>query len=288
MPELPEVETVVRTLRPLLVGRTITGFQLFWPRTLQASDAEEFRLRTYGEVIVGVDRRAKYIVLTLTNGERITVHLRMTGELLFVASPIDQAPAHRAPYLRAEVDFDGGASLLFYDTRKFGRVRLLTAEEWIAFDEALGIEPLATEFTSAALRGILKDRRRQMKPLLLDQTVIAGLGNIYVDESLFLARINPLQPSDLVSRPKADALHAAIVSVLQEAVADSGTTLRDYRGGAGQVGEHQFKLQIYGSAADHPCPRCGAGLQRAVVGQRGTVFCPRCQRLTLRRSTPSQ
>jgi formamidopyrimidine-DNA glycosylase len=288
MPELPEVETVVRTLRPLLVGRTITDFQLYWPRTLQATDAEEFRLRIAGETIVSIARRAKYIVLEVAGGERITVHLRMTGELLFVASAFDQTPAHRLPYLRAKFELDGGASLLFFDTRKFGRVRPLTVEQWTVLDKALGIEPLSTEFTPAALRRILQDRKRQMKPLLLDQTVIAGLGNIYVDESLYLARVHPLQASDAVSRMKAGALHEAIVNVLQEAVTDRGTTLRDYRGGAGKEGEHQFRLHVYGSAAGRPCPRCGAGLQRIVVGQRGTVFCPRCQRMTLRRNTPSR
>jgi formamidopyrimidine-DNA glycosylase len=288
MPELPEVETVVRTLRPSLVGRTLVGFELFWPRTLHGLDPDEFRQRTLGQSIVDVRRRAKFIVLEMVDGDRISVHLRMTGEPLFVDSTLDQPPLHRAPYLRARFELSDEASLLFYDTRKFGRIGLLSPADWELFDATLGVEPLSDAFTAAALRGILKTRTRQMKPLLLDQTVVAGLGNIYVDESLFLARINPLQPSQHVSRSKAAALHAAIVNVLREAVADNGTTLRDYRGGAGQIGEHQFKLQVYGSVAGHPCPRCGAGLERTVVGQRGTVFCPRCQRLPLRRDTPSR
>ena len=288
MPELPEVETVVRTLCPSLVGRTIVGFDLFWPRTLHGIDPEEFRRRTLGQLVVNVRRRAKFIVLELADGDRIAVHLRMTGELLFVSSPMAQPPSHRAPYLRAQLELNDGASLLFYDTRKFGRISLLNPDDWSVFDATLGVEPLSDAFTVAALRGILETRKRQIKPLMLDQKVIAGLGNIYVDESLFLARINPLQPSQHVSRSKSTALHASIVDVLREAVADNGTTLRDYRGGAGQVGEHQFKLQVYGSAAGHPCPRCGTGLQRAVIGQRGTVFCPRCQRVTLSRDTQSR
>lgn len=288
MPELPEVETVVRTLRPLLLQRTFTGSELLWPRTLQSIDAELFAARLIGQTIVGVQRRAKFIVIEFGSGDRITVHLRMTGELLFQESPTAPLPQRQLPYLRASFGLNDGAALHFFDVRKFGRIQLLSPSEWALFDASLGVEPLSSDFTPSAFRAMLTRRRRQVKPLLLDQTVIAGLGNIYVDESLFRARIHPLQPSDLVSARKAADLQRVIVTVLHEAVEDRGTTLRDYRGGSGQEGEHQHKLLVYGSPAGHPCPRCGAGLARAVIGQRGTVFCPRCQRLTVRRDTPRQ
>lgn len=277
MPELPEVETVCRTLRPLVTDRTINSCTILWPRTVAPQDEGWFQEAVVGHVITSVERRAKFIVLQLQAGSVLTVHLRMTGELLY--QPSDQAPPDkaRAPYLRAEFGFDNDDRLLFYDTRKFGRIQLLDDSEWHDQDADLGVEPLSEEFTPALLRSMLRSRRRQLKPLLLDQTVIAGLGNIYVDEALFLARLNPLQLSHQVSARKAGHLHAAIVEVLTNAIHHRGTTLRDYRGGMGQRGENQSRLLIYGSKDGAPCPRCRRPVRHVFVGQRGTSYCPRCQ-----------
>lgn len=282
MPELPEVETVVRTLRPLITGRVIDDAQFLWARTLQSDSPVAVLDQLRGQVIIGVQRRAKFIVLELSSQARLTVHLRMTGELLFASGPEILLPERQLPYLRATLQLDHGAQLLFFDVRKFGRIQLLSPQEWAVFDAALGVEPLSADFTAAHLQHLLRHRRRQLKPLLLDQNVIAGLGNIYVDESLYRTRLHPLQPSDLVSARKASELQRTIVMMLDDAVASQGTTLRDYRGGAGQEGSYQRRLLVYGSPAGRPCPRCGTGLERAVVGQRGTVFCPRCQRMRVR------
>lgn len=279
MPELPEVETVCRTLRPLVTGRTITSCAIFWPRTVAPQDDLWFQEAVVGNLIVDVERRAKFIVFQLSAGGVLTVHLRMTGELLYQPSDQVTAGEDREPYLRAEFGFDNGDRLLFYDTRKFGRIQLLTEGEWQDLNDELGTEPLSDAFTPALLKATLKSRRRQLKPLLLDQTVIAGLGNIYVDEALFLSRLNPLQLSHQVSPRKSGDLHAAIVEVLTNAIEHRGTTLRDYRGGMGQRGENQSRLLIYGSKDGAPCPRCGAPVRHVTVGQRGTSYCPRCQPL---------
>lgn len=277
MPELPEVETVCRTLRPLVTGRTITSCSVYWPRTVTPQDAEWFQEAVTGSRITGVGRRAKFIVLRMEPDAVLTVHLRMTGELLYISSDRDTPSEDRAPYLRAEFRFDNGDRLLFYDTRKFGRIQLLNNSEWSDLDEDLGTEPLSAEFTPTQLRATLQSRRRQLKPLLLDQMVIAGLGNIYVDEALFRARLNPLQLSHQISARKANDLHLAIVDVLTTAIKNRGTTLRDYRGGMGQQGENQSRLLIYGSKDGAPCPRCGRPIRHATVGQRGTSYCPHCQ-----------
>lgn len=201
----------------------------------------------------------------------------MTGELR-----IRDAESHLRnnwPYLRAALELDSWAWVDFYDVRKFGRIRLFDEAEWEASDRELGVEPLSAEFTANSLATILTSRQRQMKPLLLDQTAVAGLGNIYVDEALFKSRIHPLQRSDLVSRQKINQLHVAIQETLQTAIESRGTTIRNYRTGTGEPGENQERLLVYGKKPGTPCPRCGKPLRRLVVGQRGTVFCSNCQRL---------
>jgi formamidopyrimidine-DNA glycosylase len=279
MPELPEVETVCRTIRPFVTGRTFVDCCVYWARTVSPADPGWFQESVAGQRITGVERRAKFIVLRLESGKVLTVHLRMTGELLYVLDGNNCLNPLREPYLRAEFGFENGGRLLFYDIRKFGRIQLLNVAEWQGLDEELGIEPLSDAFTPDALKTLLGSRRRQLKPLLLDQTVIAGLGNIYVDEALFMARLNPLQLSNQVSARKARDLHSAIVTVLTNAIEHRGTTLSDYRGGTGQQGEYQSLLLMYGRKNGGPCPRCGRPVRHITVGQRGTSFCPRCQPL---------
>lgn len=276
MPELPEVETVVQTLRPLITDKEFAGVRIYWPRTVDPHAPDELAQALLHRTVVDVFRRAKLIVLHLDDEHRLTAHLRMTGELLYQQHPPSNFSDR--PYLRASFEFEDGSHLLFDDVRKFGRIRLYDQAGWKQLDEELGIEPLSPSFTPAALHAILRSHRRQLKPLLLDQTIIAGLGNIYVDESLFRARLHPLQPSNRIGIGKATDLHAAIVNVLVGAIENRGTTLQNYRSGLGEPGNNRGKLLVYGSAPGTPCPRCGRALERLVVGQRGTIFCPRCQR----------
>jgi formamidopyrimidine-DNA glycosylase len=287
MPELPEVETIRRTLDPLLRGRQIERFHLYWPRTLAKPSLDEFRAAVEGRYISGVSRRAKLIIIGLDSGAAITIHLRMTGELLFAPDRRTAVDHARSAHLRAAFDLSGGAALLFYDVRKFGRITYLDPDALAELDREFGVEPLSDEFTAATLDALLRRHRRQIKPLLLDQRVIAGLGNIYVDEVLFRAYIHPLQRSDAIPADKVTALHRAIREVLLTAIEHQGTTLRNYRTGAGDEGGNQAFLLIYGKKPGTPCPRCGTPLQRIVVGQRGTIFCPNCQRL-ITPDTPSR
>lgn len=276
MPELPEVETVRRTLEPLLAGKCIESFELLWPRTLAADDPDDFRRRVRGRTISGVDRRGKLLVLRLDSGDWMTIHLRMTGELLFHPAGGPTRAQEREPYLRAVLGLAGGDELLFYDTRKFGRITLYRHDETEQLDRALGIEPLGEQFSAEELGRILQ-RRRRLKSLLLDQRLIAGIGNIYADESLFTARLHPLRQADSLDVAEAAALRDAIVGVLATAVAGQGTTLRDYRSGLGEPGTNQHRLNVYGKPVGSPCPRCGAPLARITVDQRSTTFCPECQ-----------
>ena len=280
MPELPEVETVVRTLDPLLRGRTIAGIDLRWHRTLEHPSLDEFWSHVVGTTVTSVTRRAKLILLHLDSGGVVTIHLRMTGELLFWPDPSLERSATREPYLRAVFSFTDNSELMFYDTRKFGKIAHRGSASLAELDGSLGDEPLDPAFTAERLAAILRSRRRQIKPLLLDQTVIAGLGNIYVDESLFRSKIHPLQTSSSIDDARVAALHAAIVDVLSTAVALHGTTLRDYRSGLGEPGENQSRLRVYGLKPGTPCPDCGSPLERLVIGQRGSIFCPNCQPLS--------
>lgn len=280
MPELPEVETIRTTLDSLLRGRTIAGVDVYWERTIGHPDIESFRCKSIGQTIASVDRRAKLLVMRLEAGDVLTIHLRMTGELRFHVSATDSSPT---PYLRSRFTFVDGSLLDFNDVRKFGRIELLSSEDFRFVSESLGEEPLSTSFSPDVLREILRSRSRQIKPLLLDQRVIAGLGNIYADEALFRAGIHPLTSSSTIPEEHVARLHAAIVDVLSEAVEHRGTTLRDYRSGLGDRGENQSRLLVYGRGDGSPCLTCGTPLTRTVVGQRGTMFCATCQPLLIPR-----
>jgi formamidopyrimidine-DNA glycosylase len=282
MPELPEVETTARLIRPDVVGRRVTGFETPWARTLGGVDRRRLGRLLRGRVCTAVERRAKYLLLAFAEPDELSevrawlvVHLRMTGRLVH-AAPGEAADPYRRFSLRlAEGDTDAGR-LDFLDPRKFGRC-VATTDPYDVLP-SLGPEPLGPDFTPAFLAAGLAARRRQLKPLLLDQSFLAGLGNIYVDEALFRARLHPLTPSDRVSAPKARALHAEIQAVLAEAIEREGSSFDGfYRTPTGQPGSYQHQFQVYGRDG-RPCRACGATLQKLVVGQRGTHVCPRCQR----------
>lgn len=264
MPELPEVETIVRALRPALVGKTILAADLRWPRSLAAPSPEAFVKRVRGLRIESLSRRAKFINIQLSTFN-LLIHLRMSGDLLLVNSDFPPAK-HDRLHLRLSDD----TTLVFSDPRKFGRL-WLTADP----DEVLGKlgpEALDVSFTPQMFYERLHIRRRQLKPLLLDQTFIAGLGNIYTDEALHMARLHPLTLSNSVTETQADGLWRAVREVLEEGIRSNGTSIDwVYRGG-----EFQNQLRVYGRAGQ-PCPVCATKIERLVIGQRGAHFCPACQ-----------
>lgn len=274
MPELPEVETVARDLAAQALGRTLTGvIKLDWPRMIEGADEAGFRAAIEGRRIEAVGRRAKWVVITLSGGLWLGVHLRMSGSLVvYDADAVPDVHTHLV------MGLDDGRRLWFRDVRKFGRVRLMDAKALQALDDKHGVEPLSEGFTPERLGGILKDRSTRIKPLLLDQALIAGLGNIYVDEALWLSRIHPLRPAGTVSVDETTRLHGAIQEVLNRSLTLGGSSFRDYRNGYGQLGGNQVTFAVYQRGGE-PCQACGTPIQRLVVGQRGTHVCPTCQPL---------
>jgi len=275
MPELPEVETVVRDLRAHgLPGSVIRSVTVRWPRTIAELPPDAFCRALAGRTITTVTRRAKFIVLDLDSGNRLLIHLRMTGKLRFAV------PGERpGPHDHVSFHLTDGRELIFNDTRKFGRFRLTRPDD----DPfaALGPEPLEADFTPTLFKQRLKGKTRQIKPLLLDQTTVAGLGNIYVDEALWQARIHPERRADTLTAAEIRHLHAAIRTVLQRAIDNAGTTLgsgeANFYSVAGRRGRNADALKVF-RRDGMPCPRCGTVIDRIVVAQRGTHFCPRCQK----------
>jgi len=266
MPELPEVETIARKLKPGLIGRTILSAELFWARTLAMPSPRKFKEQIERQKILDIGRRAKFLVMQLSDFN-LLIHLRMSGDLLIRKSRI-QPEIHD----RLVLKLSGNKSLAFNDTRKFGRVWLTAQPEEVL--GKLGPEPLGSDFTIGWLHTALHNKRRQLKPLLLDQTFIAGLGNIYSDEALHIAKLHPLTLSDSVTAKQAGALHEAIHSVLNEGIQRNGASFDwVYRGG-----DFQNYFRVYGRAGEK-CPVCGTRIQRILVGQRSTHYCPKCQKL---------
>jgi formamidopyrimidine-DNA glycosylase len=272
MPELPEVETICRTLRegsptnPSLIGLSISGGQIFWPRSLETPDSAEFTERISGQSINQINRRGKFILLTLSR-DTMLIHLRMSGDLF-----IEPGNAPIATHHRMLINFQNGTRLAFNDPRKFGRVWLVNDPESVT--GGLGPEPLDENLTPSDFFHRLRDHRRQLKSLLLDQSFLAGLGNIYTDESLHLAHLHPLLNSQNVIEEQAARLLISIRQVLNDAILRNGSSIDwVYRGG---------DFQNYFRAYDRdgqPCLECGTPIQRIKVGQRGTHFCPQCQHL---------
>jgi formamidopyrimidine-DNA glycosylase len=271
MPELPEVETVARDLRTLIVGATIVDAETRWERTLRNVSPEAFVDGIAGRRIEVVGRRGKQLVVDLSGGAFLTIHLKMTGQLFVV-------PQHRPddPYVRLVLTLDDGREIRFRDIRKFGRVGLYGADGADPF-EATGPEPLADSFTVAAFRRRLRARKGRLKPLLLDQTFIAGIGNIYADEALWAARLHPLRTAKTLRPADERRLWHELRRILAEAVIRRGSSIDDYTAPDGD-GEMQEHLLVYQRAGE-PCFRCGRPIRRVVVGGRATHFCSWCQRL---------
>jgi formamidopyrimidine-DNA glycosylase len=275
MPELPEVETVRRGLQPLLEGRRITRVEVLDERLVRPLAPRDVEHAISGHVVGAVGRRGKYLTITFEDVDLVAVHhLRMTGSF---AGPGQPEPSHVR--LRYEVEgLDG--TVRYNDPRRFGTLDIGTRAAMAEYlDARLGPEPLDPAWDAAQLHARLVGRSAPLKGVLLDQRVVAGLGNIYVDEACFLAGVRPDLSADRVTRPAAERLVAAIRERLQEAIDVGGSTLRDYRGVEGTVGGMQERFLAYGRAG-LPCLRCGTTMRGARVAGRGTSWCPRCQPAT--------
>jgi formamidopyrimidine-DNA glycosylase len=264
MPELPEVETTVRGLRGPLVGRTFTDVTVLWPKAIK-TPIPELKRRLPGQRIETITRRGKYLRFDLSAGDMLFLHLKMSGDLL--VEPANEPPHH---HVRTIFDLDNNHQLRFKDARKFGRVYLANDPNTVI--GKLGPEPLADDFTSEDFKTLFRRRKGRLKPLLLNQEFIAGIGNIYADESCFLANIDPRRQVDTLSPDELEKLYHAIRQALTKGIMFKGATLDDvYRGG-----EFQKHFQVYGRA-NEACFRCGSPIQRVVLGGRSTHFCKQCQ-----------
>jgi formamidopyrimidine-DNA glycosylase len=275
MPELPELETVRRDLERLVVGRRITACVIApdAPRLVQLLAPDEFCHQLAGRTIAGLRRRGKYLIVDLDDERAWVIHRRMSGNILY-RTPADPSD----DYVRATFDLDDGHQLRWTDLRKFGTMWLV--EDATMVMESLGPEPLDAEFTPAVLRARAGKRAAPIKSVLLDQTVVAGLGNLYADEALHLARINPLRPANRLKPADWQRLHDGIVEALRMGIAargsSLGTTLRDHINVDGDPGRNQETVRAYGREGE-PCYTCGTTMRRLKIGGRSSVFCPKCQ-----------
>jgi len=269
MPELPEVETVKNELLPYVSGRCITGITLFWEGIVRQPSVEEFRSRIIGQKITGIARRGKYLIVGLSSGDLLIIHLKMTGSLL-----VSQDSSEPPKYTRAIIHLDKDTRIFFRDPRKFGMMRLVKDKDSIV--GKLGPEPLEADFTPQLLAHRLTKRTAPIKALLCDQGFIAGIGNMYADEALFAAGIHPLRAGESLSQEEVERLHGAIRRVLWSAIGNKGASVDTYFRPDGTLGTAHFEFKVaHGRGAS--CPNCGTPVERIAVRNRGTYFCPKCQ-----------
>jgi formamidopyrimidine-DNA glycosylase len=274
MPELPEVETVRRTLEQLVLYKEIERVTVTWPKIIKKpAEAEQFKDALVGQTIEKIGRRGKFLIIYTTDFALVS-HLRMEGRY-GLYSPEDDIDKHTHVIFY----FTDGTQLRYRDVRKFGTMHLFKkGEEFFALPlSQLGPEPFAEEFTVERMQHMLSKTERSIKTVLLDQKVVVGLGNIYVDEALFRSGIHPERSANSLTKKELLKLHHEIVQTLQEAVDKGGSTIRSYVNSQGQIGMFQLELFVYGRKGE-ACKTCSFELERIVVGGRGTVFCPKCQK----------
>ena len=263
MPELPEVETIRRQILPVVKNRTITGIDIADPRNIKKISPKKFKQILINDKILDVERRAKYLFFKLQSGNWMVAHLGMAGRILI----------NPDKYVRVTFNLSGGKKLYFSDTRMFGKLWLYN--KYPELD--LGQEPLDPQFTVAKLKEMLSRKRGNVKVVLMDQSFIAGVGNIYAQEALFLAKINPKRRVETLSDSEIKELHKAIIKVLEIGIAHKGSSVDNFVDATGQPGQNQDFLNVYDRKGE-PCKRCKGTIQKLSVGQRGTYFCPSCQK----------
>lgn len=271
MPELPEVETIARDLRPGLSGARFSDVRIHRPNVLRDITPSALARALRGRRVAEVGRRAKHLVILLDDGARLVIHLRMTGSLYITTA------RKRDPYCVLDVGLGTGRRLVFRDVRRLGTVQLLSPQRWATYSARIGPEPLEKAFTADTLAHALHGAKTAIKKALMDQRRLAGVGNIYANEALWLARIDPSRPAHGLTSAEIKQLHKAVVGVLRRAVAGRGTTVRDYRTGTGEPGTFQGRLAVYGRAGE-PCLACSRHLALThAIDARATYFCPWCQ-----------
>ena len=273
MPELPEVETVRRGLERLVVGKEIASVEVRVPKMVKM-DTDEFKLALAGQRIESVRRCGKYLLLDM--GQLVLIsHLRMEGKYLLFE---DEIPDNK--HFHVFFHFTDGATLVYQDVRKFGTFELLASSEVESYfkGKKIGPEPNAKEFKLAPFERALGLSQKLIKPLLLEQKLVAGLGNIYVDEVLWASKVHPERVASSLKKAEIKRLHDETIRILQLGIEKGGSTIRTYRNALGEDGTMQQYLQVYGKKGE-PCPRCGTPLQKKQVGGRGSHFCPKCQKL---------
>lgn len=271
MPELPEVEQVRKTLTPHIKNKTIAQIEIYVERLIKKPSPLEFSTILLGKTLLGLKRRGKYLIFDIEGTWDLVVHLRMTGALVYTTT--NEMPK----YARIKFSLNDGSILWYCDTRTLGTLHLLAKnEKCIAGLDNLGIEPIATEFTLDYFSNVLAIKKNKIKGLLLDQSFIAGLGNIYVDEALFLAKVLPERAANSLTTIETTSLHNAVIEVIKQGIANKGTTFRDYRDGDGNKGSNQNNLFVYGRSGK-PCLSCGRLIEYKKIAGRGSAFCTNCQ-----------
>lgn len=293
MPELPEVETIGRDLESEIVGLKFTEVKFIWPGSLKGVSADEFRRLALGQEIIRVERRAKNLAIRLNNHYSLLMHMKMTGHLLLEPGSktvnntgewVDSDGVLRDPlnqYIRVIFWLNNGKIMAFSDLRKFGYIKLTSDAELKNVWEEYGPEPFSNDYNTDYLMRVFGSKRQAIKKVIMDQTVIAGIGNIYADEILWETRIHPLTPANQIDRNNIDAIVAATRKILTKAIELRGTSSSDYRDTKGEKGKFEAELNVY-RRTGLPCPRCGTPIERISVGGRGTHFCPREQVLEVR------
>jgi formamidopyrimidine-DNA glycosylase len=267
MPELPEVETIKNELAPHVVGRSVVGLSFPWEGIVRRASLAEFSSRLIGQRITGLGRRGKYLICSLSSGQALVIHLKMTGSL-WLKDP--------ERFVRAIIQLDDGTNIYFRDPRKFGIMWLVDDDKSVG--AKMGPEALGKEFTAEALAEKLAKRTAPIKALLCDQGLVAGIGNMYADEALFLAKIHPMRAGGSLSQEEVKRLHQAVRKVLAAGINEKGASTDTYFRPSGEKGSAHWQFRVAHRRGEN-CPVCGTPLERLPVRNRGSYFCPKCQKL---------
>lgn len=275
MPELPEVETIRRSLEEKIKGKTLVGVEVFLEKMFKGPDSADPGSEINGRKINSIERRGKYLIIHLTGSMAMVIHLRMTGQLMYCTPEQD-----KAKHTHVVFHLNDKCELRFVDQRQFGKVQLVREKELAQISglKSLGVEPFSSEYTREWFKKELRNRRTKIKPLLLDQTFVAGIGNIYADEALFRAKVNPERVAATLTPREASNVFIAIREVLEEGIENKGTSIKDYVDGEGHQGSNQNNLRVYGRDGE-PCVKCGKLIEKKSIGGRSSHFCPKCQKL---------